>query len=107
MTRAKPVAMIVGAGDFIGAAIARKFAAEGYVTCMGRRQGEKLEPLAEEIRSAGGEAFPFTLYARDEEETTSLFALIEKEIGPLEVVVLNVGANVSFPIRETTSRVFT
>ncbi len=107
MARAKPVAMIVGAGDFIGAAIAKKFAAEGYVTCMGRRQGDKLEPLAEEIRSAGGEAFPFTLDARDEEKITSLFAHIEEEIGPLDVVVFNIGANVNFPIRETTSRVFT
>jgi len=105
MTR--PVALVVGAGDFIGAAIARRFASGGYAACMGRRQGEKLAPLADEIRNAGGEAHPFTLDAREEEQVVELFARIEREIGPLEVVVFNVGANVSFPIRETTARVFT
>jgi len=105
MTR--PVALVVGAGDFIGAAIARRFASGGYAACMGRRQGEKLAPLADEIRNAGGEAHPFTLDAREEEQVVELFARIEREIGPLEVVVFNVGANVRFPIRETTARVFT
>jgi len=103
----RPVALVVGAGDFIGAAIARRFARGGYAACMGRRQGEKLAPLADEIRSAGGEAHPFTLDAREEEQIVELFARIEREVGPLEVVVFNVGANVSFPIRETTERVFT
>jgi NAD(P)-dependent dehydrogenase (short-subunit alcohol dehydrogenase family) len=105
MTR--PVALVVGAGDFIGAAIARRFARAGYAACMGRRQGEKLAPLADEIRSGGGEAHAFTLDAREEEQVVELFARIEREVGPLEVVVFNVGANVSFPIRETTTRVFT
>jgi len=99
--------MVVGAGDFIGAAIATKFAREGYVACMGRRHGDQLEPLAEEIRSAGGEAHPFTLDARQEEQVVEVFGRIEEEVGPLEVVVFNVGANVNFPIRDTTARVFT
>lgn len=103
----RPVALVVGAGDFIGAAIARRFAREGYAACMGRRSGEKLAPLAEEIRAAGGEAHPFTLDARDEDQVVALFEQIEGEVGPLEVVVFNVGANVRFPIRDTTRRVFT
>ncbi len=103
----RPVAMVVGAGDFIGAAIAKRFARGGYVTCMGRRNGDKLAPLAEEIRAAGGEAHPFTLDARQEDQIVERFAKIETEIGPLEVVVFNIGANVSFPIRDTTTRVFT
>ncbi len=103
----RPVALVVGAGDFIGAAIARRFAREGYATCMGRRSGEKLAPLAEAIRAAGGEAHPFTLDARDEDQVVALFEQIEGEVGPLEVVVFNVGANVRFPIRDTTRRVFT
>ena len=102
-----PVALIVGAGDFIGAAIARRFAREGYVTCMGRRNAQALEPLADEIRAAGGIAHGFGLDARQEGQVVDLFARIERDIGPLEVVVFNVGANVSFPIRETTTRVFT
>ena len=102
----KPAALIVGAGDYIGAAIAKRFAAGGYATCVGRRNAEKLEPLADEIRSTGGDAHPFALDARDEQQVVDLFAHVEREIGPLEVVVFNVGANVNFPIRDTTTRVF-
>jgi len=107
MTASKPVALVVGAGDYIGAAIAKRFAREGYVVCTGRRNGEKSKPLVDEIAAAGGEAHAFSLDARDEEQVVGRFAQIEREIGPLGVVVFNVGANVSFPIRETTSRVFT
>jgi len=103
---AAPVALVVGAGDFIGAEIAKRFAAGGHSVCMGRRKGDQLEPLAEEIRAGGGVARPFSFDARSEERTQEVFAEIEKDIGPLDVVVFNVGANVSFPIRETTSRVF-
>jgi hypothetical protein len=99
--------MIVGAGDAIGSAIARRFASGGYATCMGRRNGEKLEPLAAEIAAAGGEAHAFSLDAREETQVQDLFEKIERDVAPLEVVVFNVGANVNFPVRETTTRVFT
>jgi NAD(P)-dependent dehydrogenase (short-subunit alcohol dehydrogenase family) len=98
--------MVVGAGDYIGAAIARKFAREGYPVCMGRRRGDELAPLADEIRRAGGTPHPFTLDARQEEQVVDLFARIERDIGPLDVVVFNPGANVNFPIVETTARVY-
>ena len=100
------VALVVGAGDFIGAAIAKRFAAGGYAVAVGRRNVEKLAPLVAEIAAAGGTARPFALDARDEEQVAGAFAAIEREMGPLEVVVFNVGANVRFPIEETTSRVF-
>jgi NAD(P)-dependent dehydrogenase (short-subunit alcohol dehydrogenase family) len=100
------VALVVGAGDFIGAAIAKRFAAGGYAVAVGRRHVAKLAPLVAEIAAAGGTARPFALDARDEEQVTGVFAAIEREMGPLEVVVFNVGANVRFPIEETTSRVF-
>jgi NAD(P)-dependent dehydrogenase (short-subunit alcohol dehydrogenase family) len=106
MAERSPVALVVGAGDFIGAAISRKFGREGYTVCMGRRSGEKLKPLAEEIEAAGGRAHPFALDARKEEQVVELFGNIEETIGPIEVVVFNVGANVNFPIRDTTSRVY-
>ena len=102
----KPVALIVGAGDFIGAAIARRFAAEGFVVCIGRRNEDKLAPLVVEIEAAGGAAHAFRLDARDEDCVKQVFADIERDIGPLEVVICNVGGNVRFPVRETTSRVF-
>jgi len=101
-----PVALVVGAGDFIGAAIARRFAAGGYTAALGRRHAEKLAPLVAEIEAAGGCARAFALDARDEENVVAVFEQIERELGPLEVVVFNVGANVAFPILETTSRVF-
>ena len=102
----QPVALVVGAGDYIGSAISRRFARGGYPVCMGRRNGDKLAPLAAEIEAAGGVAHPFTLDAREEEQVVDLFDRIEADIGPLEVVVFNPGGNVNFPIRDTTSRVF-
>ena len=53
------VAFIVGAGDYIGAAIAKRFAKGGFTVCMGRRNGEKLVPLIAKIESAGGKAHGF------------------------------------------------
>jgi NAD(P)-dependent dehydrogenase (short-subunit alcohol dehydrogenase family) len=98
-------AAVVGAGDFIGAAIARRFAAEGYTVWMGRRQGELLEPLKAEIEAAGGRAVARTLDARDEDQVVGFFAEAEAD-APLELSVFNVGANVNFPLLDTTSRVF-
>jgi NAD(P)-dependent dehydrogenase (short-subunit alcohol dehydrogenase family) len=100
------VALVVGAGDFIGAAIAKRFAAGGYAVAVGRRNVEKLAPLVAAVAAAGGTARPFALDARDEANVVETFATIEREMGPLEVVVFNVGANVRFPIEQTTSRVF-
>ena len=105
----KGVCLIVGVGDGLGSALARAFAAEGHVVCMTRRARhlEDLEALALSIRSSGGVAHAYGVDARSEEEMTALFERIEAEVGPLEVVVFNIGANVRFGIRETTTRVFT
>ena len=98
-------AAIIGAGDFIGSAIARRFAAEGYTVFVGRRNGEKLEPLRREIEAAGGRVFARSLDARDEEQIVAFLAEAEA-LAPLEVCVFNIGANVNFPLVETTSRIF-
>lgn len=98
-------AAIIGAGDFIGAAIARRFVAEGYVVFAGRRNGEKLEPLREEIEATGGRIVTRALDARDEDQVTAFLAEAEAA-APLEVCVFNIGANVNFPLLETSSRVF-
>lgn len=105
MTERNATATIVGAGDFIGAAIARKFAAEGFTVFAGRRNGEKLAPLSDEIAEAGGVLHGRSLDARKEEEVVRFLAEAEAE-APLEVCVFNAGANVNFPIRDTTERVF-
>ena len=101
-----PVCLVVGAGDYIGAAIARRFAAGGYTICLGRRNGDKSADLVKEITEAGGEAYAYTLDAREETQIEERFAAIESDIGPMEVVISNPGGNVNFPIRDTTHRVF-
>ena len=101
--------LVVGAGPGVGASVARAFAAEGLTVCLTRRPRNlpELEALAAEIRSGGGEAHAFGVDAREEAEMIALVDRIEAEIGPLEVVVFNIGANVWFPTVETTTRVYT
>ena len=98
-------AAVVGAGDFIGAAIAKKFASEGFTVFAGRRKGEKLTPLVAEIEAAGGHVVGRSLDARKEEEITT-FLQDADAAAPLEVCIFNVGANVNFLLLETTERVF-
>jgi NAD(P)-dependent dehydrogenase (short-subunit alcohol dehydrogenase family) len=98
--------IVVGAGDALGGAIARRFAREDYAAVIVRRHADQLEPLAAQIREAGGEAHPFGVDARQEDQMVALFDQVEAEIAPVEVCVFNIGANVRFPIAETTSRVF-
>ena len=100
------VALIIGAGDAIGSAIARKFARRGLTICATRRNEDKLKPLIEEISEAGGKAFGFGCDARKEDATEALFKNIEDNIGEIDVVVFNVGANVPMGILETDSRKF-
>ena len=101
------VALIVGAGEATGGAIARRFAREGYTACVTRRTADKLAPLVAQIEAAGGKARAFGSDARREEQVVELVQTIEREVGPLEVCVFNVGGNVRFPIRETAARVYT
>lgn len=54
----QPVALIIGAGDATGGAIARRFAREGFATCVTRRNADQLEPLVQRIRQEGGTAYP-------------------------------------------------
>ena len=96
---------VVGAGDYIGAEIAKRFARAGYLVFVGRRQAEKLEPLRAEIEGFGGRVVARGLDARDEEQMIAFLADAEAA-APIEVCVFNIGANVNFPLIETTSRVF-
>lgn len=96
---------VVGAGDFIGAAIAKKFAAEGFTIFGGRRNADKLKPLVDDIEAAGGKIIARGLDARKEEQITSFLQDADAH-APLEVCVFNVGGNVSLPLLETTERVF-
>jgi NAD(P)-dependent dehydrogenase (short-subunit alcohol dehydrogenase family) len=105
VTQAK-AALVIGAGDATGGAIARRFAREGFTACVTRRHADKLQPLVSRIEAEGGKARAFGSDARKEEEMASLVGGIESDVGPIEVAVFNIGANVRFPIRETTARVY-
>ena len=105
MAERNATAAIIGAGDFIGSEIANKFAAEGFTVFAGRRNGDKLAPLVAEIEAMGGTIVARSLDARKEEEVTAFLNDADAH-APLEVCIFNVGANVNFPILETTERVF-
>jgi NAD(P)-dependent dehydrogenase (short-subunit alcohol dehydrogenase family) len=105
MERRNATAAVIGAGDFIGGAIAKKFAAEGFTVFAGRRNGEKLAPLLREIEASGGRAIGRSLDARQEADITAFLQEADGE-APLEVCIFNIGANVNFPLLETTERVF-
>ena len=98
------VCCVIGAGDATGSAIARRFAQEGYTVCVARRSEQALQPLVQQIHEQGGNAIAFGLDARREDQVISFFNRTEAEVGPIEVVVFNVGGNVRFPILETTAQ---
>jgi NAD(P)-dependent dehydrogenase (short-subunit alcohol dehydrogenase family) len=96
---------VIGAGDYIGATVAKKSAAEGFTVCAGRRNGHKLAPLAADVEAQGGRIFARSLDARKEEDITALLHKADTQ-APLEVCIFNIGANVNFPLLETTERLF-
>ena len=106
MSEESRVALLVGAGDAIGAAVARRFAKEGYVVCIARRDASKSQALIEELKAAGQAAYAFSVDARRENEVQELFAGVERNIGPIEVCLFNAGANVQMPVVETTDKLF-
>jgi NAD(P)-dependent dehydrogenase (short-subunit alcohol dehydrogenase family) len=100
------VALLVGAGDAIGAAVARRFAAGGYSVCVARRDAEKSRNLVEGINASGGIARAVGTDVRSEEAVQALFAEVEEELGPVEVCLFNAGANVKSPLVETSAKLF-
>ncbi|HVV43315.1 MAG TPA: SDR family oxidoreductase [Nitrobacter sp.] len=105
MPKRNATVAVIGAGDYIGAEIAKKFAAEGFTVFAGRRNGDKLAPLVREVEASGGSIVARSLDARKEEEISTFLQDADKH-APLEVTIFNVGANVNFPILDTTDRVF-
>jgi NAD(P)-dependent dehydrogenase (short-subunit alcohol dehydrogenase family) len=101
-----PVALIIGAGDATGGAIAQRFAREGLVACVTRRERHRLDGLLSMIAAQGGQAVGFGSDARDETQVIALVETIERTVGPIEVMVFNIGANVRFNVADTTERVY-
>jgi NAD(P)-dependent dehydrogenase (short-subunit alcohol dehydrogenase family) len=106
MTKGRGVAILVGAGDAIGAAVARRFAKGGYAVCICRRDAAKSQGLVDELKAEGHEIHAISVDARQEKAVEELFARVEKEIGPVEVCLFNAGSNVNKPLIETTEKLF-
>ena len=100
------VALLVGAGDAIGAAVARRFAAGGYSVCVARRDAEKSRSVVQDIVASGGTARAVGTDVRNEEAVQVLFAQVEAELGAIEVCLFNAGANVKSPLIETSANLF-
>lgn len=101
----KPIALVIGAGDHLGSAIARRFAREGFHIVATRRRGD-LGPLLREIEDLGSSATGIHSDARDEDQVNVLIERVESELGPIEVLVFNVGGNVRYGILETSTQVY-
>ncbi|MEI6417572.1 MAG: SDR family NAD(P)-dependent oxidoreductase [Sphingomonadales bacterium] len=97
-------AIIIGAGDATGGAAAAAFARTGLVAVPVRRTADALAPLATRIAAEGGRCLPIGADARDEEAMQALFEQVERDIGPIEVLVFNIGANSPMGILDETVR---
>ncbi|MDE1172386.1 MAG: SDR family NAD(P)-dependent oxidoreductase [Parvibaculaceae bacterium] len=105
MEKRNATVAVIGAGDFIGSAIARRFAAEGYQIHAGRRNGDRLADLKAAIEAEGGRCKTRSLDARNEADVAAFLAEADAA-APLEACIFNIGANVNMPLLETTERVF-
>lgn len=99
-----PAAVVVGAGDATGGAVARRFARGGFAVCPVRRKRESLDDLKAQIEAEGGIVHPFGVDARQEDQVVSMFDQIEADIGPVDVMAFNIGANSPASIFDETAR---
>ena len=104
----KPVCLVVGAGAGIGGNVARRFAREGYHACLCRRTDQDgLNKLLSAIKEDGGAASGFLLNAIEPGSIEERVAAIEAEIGPIEVVVYNLGAQIgNHALKDTSLKAF-
>jgi len=104
----KPVCLVIGAGAGIGGNVGKRFAAGGYHTVLCRRSDEdSLRQMVIDIEAAGGSASGYLLNAIEESSIEERVAAIEEEIGPIEVVVYNLGAQIGDrPLEDTSYKAF-
>ena len=104
----KPVCLVLGAGAGIGGTVATRFAQEGYHSCLCRRSDQKgLDKLVGNIEAEGGSASGYLLNAIEDNVIEDLITSIESEIGPIEVLVYNLGAQTGMKLlKETTHKEF-
>jgi len=104
----KPVCLVVGAGAGIGGTVGRRFAREGYHACLCRRSDlDGLNTLVAAIRDDGGSADGYLLNAAEPNSIETRVAAIEADIGPIEIVVYNLGAQIGDrALKDTSAKAF-
>ena len=101
----QPIALIIGAGDHLGSAIARRFAKEGFHIVATRRRGD-LSQLEQDVTALGADITATHSDAREEDQVIQLIEDVESRLGPIEVCVFNIGGNVRYGITETSAQVY-
>ena len=104
----KPVCLVVGAGAGIGGTVGKRFADAGYHAVLCRRSDQQgLDKLVDDITTAGGSASGFLLNAVEPDSIENMVASIEADIGPIEVVLFNLGAQIGDRLlQDTTYKAF-
>ena len=100
----KPVCLVLGAGAGIGGTVATKFAQEGYHSSLCRRSDkEGLDRLVKNIEDQGGSANGYIMNAIEDNAIEEVIKSIESDIGPIEVLVYNLGAQTGMKLLDQTS----
>ena len=100
----KPVCLVIGAGAGIGGNVGKRFAAGGYHVVLCRRSDQDgLHKLVAEIEADGGSASGYLLNAAEEGTIEERIAQIEAEIGAIDVVLYNLGAQIGNRSLDDTS----
>jgi NAD(P)-dependent dehydrogenase (short-subunit alcohol dehydrogenase family) len=104
----KPVCLVIGAGAGIGGTVGKRFAQAGYHAVLCRRSDEAgLDRLVADIENEGGSATGFLLNAVEPDAIEDRVAEVEVAVGPIEVAVFNLGAQIGDrPLRETSYKAF-
>jgi len=104
----KPVCLVIGAGAGIGGNVGKRFAREGYHAVLCRRSDQAgLDTLVAEIEQEGGSATGFLLSATEDDAIEQRIAAVEADIGPIEAVVYNLGAQIGDrPLADTSYKAF-
>lgn len=104
----KPVCLVIGAGAGIGGTVGKRFAAGGYHAALCRRSDKAgLDSLVGDIESAGGRASGHLLNAVEDNTIEDLITTVERDVGPIEVVLFNLGAQIGDrSLANTTPKAF-
>src|SRR5271166_263971 len=105
MSDSKPVCIVVGVGEGLGAGLARRFAV-GYQVALIARSAEVINRTAAEIRAEGGIALPIQSDATIEAQIAATYDRVTRELGPVEILIYNGGRRPIGRLMETTPEVF-